>query len=221
MKVTYRRPQLHVTELGGKLSGFASISTSALANSYCLDRTRWARDTICAACYARAALSGFRACMAEPLAGNTARLKVPLDQLDLPLITGVVALRFNSHGELGSMWEFDNYVRIAAHNRHLRTALWTKRPGIVDEWLKWMRAQGFEGEDLDPGMRLILSSPRIGERVERDDAPTWAHHVYTVYEREEDFPKDAFPCHGRCRECMVCYDRHMDAPMHIATLLHR
>lgn len=224
MKVTFRRPQLHVSELSGKLDGIAAISSSALANPYCVNAVRTCPEagSICQECYAWKALSGFRACMAEPLARNTALLQGPMHSDELPRIYGVRALRFNSHGELGSVWELDNFNRIAILNRHLRSALWTKRLGLVEEWRAMHAFEGLEGGQLELDMRLVLSSPQIGVRIaEVEDLPYWVDRVYTVYRTEVDLPKDAWICEGHCADCMVCYEQDPKSPRQIATVLHR
>lgn len=207
MKVEFEHRQLHVTALSGKLSGFAAVTSSALQNDYCAAQTvRGDPTSICTYCYACRSLKGFRRGAAEVFARNGVLLRTPLANADLPRITGVKALRFNSHGELGSVEELDNFERIALHNRHLRSALWTKRLDLVQAWEEAHSGEGPSGGPVHLSMKLIVSSPTIGvPAFERGAVPENVHHVYTVYRTEGDLPDDAYVCRGHCADCMVCY----------------
>ena len=228
MKVSFKQPRLHVSELSGKLEGIAAISGSALDCEFCTDQvSRPPQDghpSICRSCYARAALEGFRRSMRPALVTNTRLLEEDLLQGELPYVTDVRALRFNSHGELTGPRMMNNFVRIAELNKHLPSALWTKRLNVVDMWREDYRKEYLGGEEYpDLRMCLIASSPYVGLRMEAP--PEWVDRVYTVYESESEIPSDAYVCRGHCAECMLCYTHRRRAdgtdqgPLHVACAL--
>ena len=189
---------IHLTyhkEKGGeknKMDGMVSINTSTLYNSFC-QVMRLDKKKVCSACYAHIG-ECFRKKTAQAFARNSEQMAggiIPLDDLthvDVPFA------RFHSHGELINWSHLKNLFGIAERNPQTSFTLWTKRPNIVQEFLK----------KKPSNLLLIFSSFYKNEFAE---LPRGFNKTFNVFSaqgiREGNIDVN---CKGKCIECRKCYD---------------
>ena len=206
---------IHITNHsnGTKMEGLQSISTSVLKNPICQKRSQ-CEGSVCAHCYA-SHLCSFRKSLAENLAEN-------YDILNDHLLTKTEALKVNvtsvlarieSFGDVASVTQARNYIRIIRANPQSRWGIWSKNKGI------WAAAFHIEGKPRN--CTFVLSSEKLNEPAE---VPAWLEpyvdHVFTVWDKDmydKMWRGTDSECAGiRCMSCVKCYSRKgKKAPFYI------
>jgi len=203
--------RIHVTNhsKGTKMEGIQSISTSVLRNPICQKR-RKVCGGICEHCYANA-LCRFRTSLNKNLSENfdalNSRLMTKAEAAVVPIST--VYSRIESFGDVASVTQARNYLRIIKGHRPLRFAIWSKNDGI------WHAA--FKKEGKPRNCTYVHSSMKVNEV---DDIPEWmkpyVDHVFTVWDEDKyaQFAGGETECAGiMCLTCVKCYKR--GGPYHI------
>ena len=216
---------LHVSKPDGKLKGIRAIGTNTLNNTFCLKMHNMQDDkVICTKCYSWGMLQGFRKNVAEALQRNTEALsKTVLSYKDLPVIKDDV-FRFQHHGELINMKHLKNLVNIARKNPDCTFALWTKRKGMVAnyvfEWNYWLDKMvddkatyknyirtyaRQEQVGIPSNLILVYSNPRIDKVI--TNPPKNFHKVFNNVSPDNHTRKQN--CTGqKCRDCWLCYSKY-------------
>jgi hypothetical protein len=182
----------HFSQLSGKCEGILSVSTSCLDAPFCRARRATATDDdVCSVCYARASIV-FRRGMDGRLRDNRKMLNRPYVAPDrFPMrVRGndTVALRLLSHGDVSSVHEANNLLRLARDApATLPIALWTKN--VV--------AFQFATVEPPPRLQYVYSSRKL-DVVE--PLPGGFHRVFTVFRPTTPMPDDVYACGGRCSE---------------------
>lgn len=197
--------QIHVTNhsKGTKMDGFQSIGTTSLCNPICQKRKEQCGG-VCAHCYADA-LCKFRGSLNKNLTENfrnlSARLLTPKEAKAVP-VTSAYA-RIESFGDVATVTQARNYIRIIRAHRHIRFGIWSKNDGI------WHAA--FKAEGKPRNCTYVHSSMDLN-RV--DEIKPWMRrytdHVFTVWDKQaydQRFRDDKVTeCAGiRCMTCLKCY----------------
>ncbi len=201
--------RVHVSDgMTGKMEGLNAISTSALANPICKAR-RQCEGSICKHCFACATLQRYtaleKACIRNYEVLNS-RLLSMAEAASVRLST--LLARIEAFGDVGSVLQARNYLRIVKANPLSRVGAWTKNPGLWDEAIK--------AEGKPSNLTMVLSS--VYENVEADDYQKyeWVDYVFTVYSpdwlKANDKDNDTFiNCGARsCLTCQQCYTKHTD-----------
>lgn len=179
----------------GKMSGLQSLSTSVTTNKHCQAR-RAKGDSICAHCFAAAMMkrySALEACTIENARILSAGL-IPSE--NIPLIP-VRYFRFESTGDLSSMIQAANYIRIAAANPDTMCALWTKNPQYIKQAIE-------AGYTIPSNLQIVLSSPLINKPIKSTVYP-FISKIFTVYDKEGAKGVN-INCGARsCLKCGRCY----------------
>lgn len=186
----------HFSRLSGKLAGILSVSTSCLDAPFCRARRATVTDDdVCRICYARASIM-FRN-MDDRLRDNRTMLNQPYVAPErFPMRdhgVDTIALRLLSHGDVSSIREANNLLRLACDAPEtLPIAVWTKNVGV------------FHGATVagPKRMQFIYSSAKL-DIVE--PLPGGFNRVFTVFRTTTPMPRDIFACRGHCADCMVCY----------------
>lgn len=187
----------------GKMEGMQSLSTSCICNPACLARMQ-DPESICSHCFAAAMhkrYSNLGACLEK----NTLVLSSRLFEIcELPMINAAF-FRFESFGDLGSVTQARNYIRLAKRNPWTRFALWTKNPAIL------ARAIDLEGGKPE-NLNVILSSPYINVPCERSGWP-FVDKTFTVWDKagqkELQAAGGCINCGSKkCIDCLVCYTKN-------------
>lgn len=199
-------------KVGDKIT-FKSLSTSVKLNTYCQEH-RKCKGSICEKCFSEAALSGDdskSAGMRRNLEHNHNRLAWNvLNYADLPIIT-TDYFRFESHGDLNSVFQVLNYLMICekalANGSKTRFALWTKNPEILDKVFNVYHIE------KPANLTIQISSLYVDVECNKGLDRWYADRVFTVLSTPEvaDNLDVKFNCcspdrkHTYCIGCRNCY----------------
>lgn len=198
---------IHVTNHseGTKMDGIQSISSSCLVNPICKAR-RECPDTICAHCYAHN-LCKMRKSLDEHLRQNfyklNRRLLTPQEAKAVKIDTYLG--RIESFGDVASVTQARNYIRIIKAHPKTRFGVWSKNWGI------WLVA--FKQEGKPKNCTFVLSSMEVNKVDEVNPRMVpYADHVFTVWDKElydgviAEHPETE--CAGlSCERCRKCYHK--------------
>ena len=197
---------------GTKMHGIQSISTAVTCNPFCAVR-RANGESVCAHCYAET-LCKMRKSMREHIEDNYRILNERLLTEDecrrIPLVTRIV--RIESFGDVSSVLQALNDIRIIRANDDLTFGIWSKN------WNFWRQAFDIEGKPEN--CTFVLSSLRLNEPVMVPESMRkYVDHVFTVYDKEHYvFENTPHHCAGvQCRTCLKCYRK--GTSFHIAEKL--
>lgn len=196
---------VHISDqMGGKMEGVPSISTSCLVNPYCLARMKRG-DAVCKACFAERILHGRKGNTMNPCLVDNFYLfnDQILDVKLLPRFYSYLPIiRIESFGDVASVTQAINYINICKVNPSNRFAAWTKNDNF------WKQA--FELEGKPENLCLVHSSLCLNES-ETPVNPEIIDHVFTVYDKEtaEFYGGESFiNCGARsCLNCQRCYKK--------------
>lgn len=187
------------TKHTGKMEGMQSISTSCLCNPACIARMK-DESSICSKCFSGAMMHRYSA-LSDCMVRNYEILNNRLFELDeLPLINAAW-FRIESFGDIGSVKQARNYIRLIRRNPQTMFAWWTKNPGFLAQ------AIALEGGKPD-NVNIILSSPYLNVTM---DACRWSFvdKTFTVWDKEHEDQAPVINCGSRrCMECRLCYTKN-------------
>lgn len=188
----------------GKMAGMAGISTSVKLNILC-KLNQSCNGSVCEHCYAEK----MRKSVAYKLALNTYVLCTHKFTLDEIPFLNYAFFRYESFSDLLNETQVTNYVNISLKNPHVKTALWTKRPGLLYAVL----VNSFSG--IKPENLSIVYSSKylnviddIRENYILNDGSYMIDHIFTVWNAEIAFKKGIPVQCGTsvCIQCHCCYD---------------
>ena len=186
-----------------KMAGLASLSTSPLCNSLCMERSK-NPATICSHCYSVTMQKRFKG-LREMLEKNSKVLTtviIPAD--DMPrLYSETGYFRFEAFGDLASEIQVVNYFNMAKANPHMKCAIWTKNPWFID------RAMNIYGIEKPENLTIIVSSYLVNDPMPQLKARyTFIDKIFTVYTKEYAAENGIeINCGGRaCAGCGRCYE---------------
>lgn len=188
-----------ISKMSGKLQGFYSINTNPFDNPYC-NKMASIPGSICEQCYSRKMLTTMRKSCNRSWSENAFRIsKEVIPEKLLPDLSGLQcngAFRFSSHGEIINENHLVNLLNIARKNPDITFGLWTKRISMIQEHINEI-----------PDNVVLVASTRL-TNIAFPVVPDGFHKVFSVYTKS--FAEEhgiAINCHGKCRECMICYRR--------------
>lgn len=201
---------IHVTNhsIGTKMEGIQSISTSVLVNPICKYR-KTINEGICAHCYANS-LCRLRKSMDEHLRQNYSKLNRRLltEKEAKAVDVETYLVRIESFGDVASVTQARNYLRIVKAHPKQRFGIWSKNWGI------WLVAFKKEGKPVN--CTFVLSSMHVNQ----PDTPNpriapYVDHVFTVWDKAHydsviaENPKSE--CAGKsCKLCRKCYHKNTE-----------
>lgn len=188
--------------MSGKLTGFASLSTSPLCNAHCIERMK-SDVAVCKHCFSVRMQKRYKN-LREKLERNTELLtKTELAPEDIPFIN-MAFFRFESFGDLNNTLQVKNYFLIAEQNKHCTFALWTKNPWIIADAMEEL------GISKPDNLIIILSSVILNVAVDADMVAKkypFIDKVFTVYDKAHA-ENVTINCGARsCAECQRCYHK--------------
>ena len=185
-----------------KMAGLSSLSTSPLCNGLCESRTH-NPDMICAHCYSQTMQKRFRG-LREKLVKNSELLtnRILSDE-EIPFIISETGMfRLEAFGDLINEIQVVNYFKLVSANPHMKCALWTKNPWIIQSAIETYGIVKPENLSII-GSSYYLNKPMTDFYQKYD----FIDNVFTVYTRA--FAKAhnvTISCGGRsCKECKNCY----------------
>lgn len=183
---------LHITtNHSGKMRGMASLSTPCLINPRC-EKNSKIKGSICSHCYARRFLS-FRRNMNDPLERNFQILNRKVyDVEEFPKLN-VAFFRIEAFGDVASVTQARNYIRLIKRNPYVRFGWWTKNPDLLKK--------AIEIEGKPDNVNIMLSSIYLNKPT--NTRYPFIDSVFTVYEKGKC---DCINCGSRsCLNCLQCY----------------
>lgn len=181
----------------GKMEGMQSLSTSCICNPACIARMK-DNKSICSHCFAAAMHNRYSA-LAACLEKNSDILYNRLFEIcELPMINAAF-FRFESFGDLGSVTQARNYIRLAKRNPWTRFAIWTKNPGYM--------AAAIREEGKPDNLNVILSSHYTNTPC---DASRWlfVDKTFTVYDKDHQTGVNINCGSRKCLDCLLCYTKN-------------
>lgn len=199
---------IHVTNHSDntKMEDIQSVSTSVLVNPICQFR-RQCPGSICERCYANN-LCRMRKSLDEHLRQNFFKLnKRLLTEKEAKAVEIKSYLgRIESFGDVASVTQARNYIRIIKAHPKTRFGIWSKNWGI------WLVA--FKKEGKPKNCTFVLSSMEVNKIDEVNPRmKPYVDHVFTVFGKElydgviAEHPETE--CAGlSCNACRKCYHKN-------------
>lgn len=186
-----------------KMEGIQSISTSVLDNPICQKR-REVPDSVCAKCYANH-LCRYRKSLQTCLSRNFSILNDHLfdEREALRCQFDTRYGRIESFGDVASVTQARNYIRIIRANPETDFGIWSKNAGI------WREAFELDGKPVNT--TFVLSSCKVNEvDIVPDGMREYVDHVFTVWSPDRYiFAGTPSECAGiQCKTCLKCYKKH-------------
>lgn len=180
----------------GKMTGFMSLSTSPLRNTFCMARSK-CPNSICSKCYS-VTMNHQYTNLAKMLEKNlevlTSRV-IPVGEW--PLVNAF-AFRLESFGDVQNETQVRNYFNFCRRNPRVQFSVWTKNLPVYARVLKT--------ESKPKNLIVIVSSPMLNVPVNPKNFP-FVDKVFTVY--TEDYAHEhgiKINCGARsCLACGRCY----------------
>ena len=187
----------------GKMTGFASLSTSPIANTFCQNRTK-CKGTICAMCYSMRMQSMYSA-LDKVLVKNHEILTSQIIPVEKWPVLNYLMFRLESFGDIQNEIQVINYFNLCKRNPRVQFTIWTKNYAIFDKLLR----DGYMGVKYEKPKNLILiiSSPVVNQPVKIESFP-YADKIFTVYSKEYAALNGVKINCGAlsCMTCQKCYN---------------
>ena len=203
------KKQLRITEkMNGKMTGFASLSTSPLFNENCMKRAKNPK-TICSKCYSMRMNKMYSALEAKLKDNSEILSNSILSAEEFPVINTETRIykyfRLESFGDLINETHAINYFKFCELNPETRFSLWTKNPIYIDKAIK-------NGYAKPENLTVIFSSPylnRTAKEIIFDMFP-FIDKIFTVYTKEQAKVENiSINCGAKkCANCLLCYAKN-------------
>lgn len=203
--------EIYQTEHEGKMANVPSISTCCLLNPACLARMMNG-EAVCAQCFSNSLLSfrkGLKLTTSKnfDILNRTEIKKAPKIHWTRKAIqiNRSRIVRIESFGDVASVQQAINYIRIIQANPDCHFGVWTKN--------LWFWVQAFKKVGKPKNMTLVFSSLKLNEF---DEVPEWARpwvdHRFTVFTKEFlEAHRMRSNCAGiSCATCKRCYRKDTD-----------
>ena len=198
---------VNITDLGGKLEDFWSLSSSPVINEYCQVRAK-NPALICHECFSLASMN-YKAGLRKGLEYNTTVFsrwlfdEKALVTIAIPNVTGYD--RIESHGDVRNVVHARNYIRFIKAHEWIKFGVWSKNIAFY--------AKAFEYESKPDNMTFIASSPFYNKAMQVPERFRWfVDHVFTVYRKQYATENNIdINCGARsCKTCLKCYKKDTD-----------
>ena len=177
----------------GKMSGFASLSTSPLCNTFCQGRCKCS-GSICAKCYSLTMQKQYSN-LSKMLKKNYEVLTTQIIPVEEMPLLNYLAFRFESFGDIQNENQIINYFNLCYRNPRVQFTIWSKNLHIF--------RKVFDNGYIKPSNLIIIaSSPFINDVV---DISKWefVDKVFTVYEKDYA-EKNGIVINCGSKSCLAC-----------------
>lgn len=183
----------YTTKHTGKMDGMMSLSTSVLCNPYCQAYAK-DPDRICSKCYAATQMKCYTS-MQKCFEKNTEILTTKLlGEDEIPLINAAY-FRFEAFGDIQNVTQVTNYFNICKRNPHVKFALWSKNPWIINDAIN-------SGVDKPKNLQIVYSSPYINQY--KNPGYSFVDKVFTVYDKKFA-EQNGIDINCGARSCLACH----------------
>lgn len=192
------------TEHTGKMTGFMSLSTSPISNTFCQNRSK-CDGSICQKCYAIRMAKKY-SMLDKALMKNYEVLTSQIIPVEKMPLLNCLMFRFEAFGDVQNEMQIINYFNLCRRNTNVQFTIWTKNMGIFERLFK----RGYKGIKYEKPKNLIIivSSPFVNKAVDISKYP-FADKVFTVYEKEyaENHNIKCVCSKLSCMACRRCYNK--------------
>lgn len=201
----------YTTNHNDKMEGLQSLSTSPLVNSYC--KTLSQRDTfICHYCFNQKQLKRFKNQDLKYIYNALLLNYCDLKPQQIPFINACY-FRIEAFGDLNSMTQLKNYVKIIKNNPNTFFGWFTKNQVLFHQYLE-------DGGIIPNNCNLILSNPLINPskflsgvvKVFKGFQPNLNIKVFSVFDKNHiesvPYKDNQVPCQKKCKNCLICYTKN-------------
>lgn len=197
---------IHITtKHNGKMTGFMSLSTSPVKNTFCQNRAK-CKGTICEKCYAMR-MAKMYSLLDSALEKNHAVLTSEIIPMEKMPILNCLAFRFEAFGDVQNEIQIINYFNMCRRNPRVQFTIWSKNLAIFARLFKC----GYNGVKYSKPKNLIIivSSPLVNKAVDIR-AYNFADKVFTVYDKEYAKRNGIKINCGKksCLTCGMCYSKN-------------
>lgn len=199
------------TQHNDKMEGLQSVNSSPLINTQCKELSQ--KDTfICSKCFSQKQLKRFKNQDLKYIYNTLILNYCDLKPNQIPFINASY-FRIEAFGDLNSMTQLKNYVKIVKSNPHTFFGWFTKSQVLVHQFLE-------DGGAFPKNCNLILSNPLINPskflsgvvKTYKGFQPNLNIKVFSVFDRNhiESVPyKDSQElCQKKCKNCLICYTKN-------------
>ena len=182
-----------------KMDNIRSLNTSLTLNKHCQEN-RANKNSICAHCYSYVSEKRYPSSHTMWALNYNVLSTQRLKNNEIPVFKNDEIFRFNAHGDLINRTHYNNLVKIAKKNPHVKFALWTKNLDIVDA--------GTGIADLD-NLTHVYSDLYLNN-LDDIKLPTGFDKVFKVYDTKTlRANKDIkVNCCQSCFDCQLCYEKN-------------
>lgn len=192
---------IHIcTSHTGKMTGFASLSTSPIANTFCQNRSK-CKGSICAMCYSIQMQNVYSA-LNKVLIENHRVLTSQIIPVEKMPILNYLMFRLEAFGDVQNETQILNYFNLCKRNPRVQFTIWTKNTAIFK--------RVFENGNRKPkNLIIIVSSPMVNKALKIEDY-SFADKVFTVYEKDYALNNGIkINCGSKsCASCGMCYNKN-------------
>ena len=184
----------------GKMTGFASLSTSPIVNTFCQNRSK-CKGSICAMCYSMK-MQKMYSKLDKVLIKNHRVLTSQIIPVEKMPIMNYLMFRLEAFGDVQNETQIINYFNLCKRNPRVQFTIWTKNTAIFK--------RVFENGNRKPkNLIIIVSSPMMNTALKIENYP-FADKVFTVYEKDYALNNGIkINCGSKsCAACGMCYNKN-------------
>lgn len=184
----------------GKMTGFASLSTSPIVNTFCQNRSK-CKGSICAMCYSMKMQKMYSE-LDKVLIKNYRVLTSQIIPVEKMPIINYLMFRLESFGDVQNETQIINYFNLCKRNPRVQFTIWTKNTAIFK--------RVFENGNRKPkNLIIIVSSPMMNTALKIENYP-FADKVFTVYKKDYALNNGIkINCGSKsCAACGMCYNKN-------------
>lgn len=184
----------------GKMTGFASLSTSPIVNTFCQNRSK-CKGSICAMCYSMKMQKMYSE-LDKVLIKNHRVLTSQIIPVEKMPIVNYLMFRLEAFGDVQNETQIINYFNLCKRNPRVQFTIWTKNTAIFK--------RVFENGNRKPkNLIIIVSSPMMNTALKIENYP-FADKVFTVYEKDYALNNGIkINCGSKsCAACGMCYNKN-------------
>ena len=190
------------TGLAGKMKDVWAISTISLCNAFCLARMK-NPELVCYHCYVKKSL---RIDGILQYTQNMFVLSQDIPDEWIPVLDEKQAvnhpiIRLESMGDLMTVQQAKNYLRIAQKNQAFRFGIWTKNPAVF--------GKAVDGIGMPDNLSSVLSMSRVNKMDVSEKYNRYFNHRFIVVNDDNIRDNylsnpDFYPCKCGKRSCITC-----------------
>lgn len=183
----------------GKMTGFWSLSTSPLQNTFCQARSK-CKGTICAHCYSITMQKQYSN-LAKMLARNLEVLTTTLIPVEKWPILNALMFRLESFGDVANETQILNYFNLCKRNPRVQFTVWSKNLALYKRVLAT--------HEKPRNLIIIASSPIVNVPLNPFERYPFVDKVFTVYTKEYAALHGVkINCMKFCSACQICYSQN-------------